>query len=222
MPLRRQVMGTTSFSLLLYGTSVGQHLFYIRFFPEDHNILKSVVFTVLYAILVFAHDTSTSDGSLYWEMLVTCRRSIAPECTGGLPWQMNAVILKANVMVILLCTQSLDNSPLRGHSSFWGWNSATVFDNWVSPVGAISSAVCDGIITISIFIYLRPLRNSPLWKASYLRQFNFIFIQMGIITFATTLTVLILYSPDLTSGKYLSTAPGTILPKIYTNSMLAV
>ncbi|KAL4074030.1 hypothetical protein J3A83DRAFT_4233041 [Scleroderma citrinum] len=170
-------------------------------------------------------------------MLVTCRRSIAPECTGGLPCSSKCLLA--------FCVQcfyahrvwimSGRNKPLICAVLTSAWtqlmllleenstqNSATVFDNWVSPVGAISSAVCDGIITISIFIYLRPLRNSPLWKASYLRQFNFIFIQMGIITFATTLTVLILYSPDLTSGKYLSTAPGTILPKIYTNSMLAV
>ncbi|KAL4065791.1 hypothetical protein V8B97DRAFT_1113486 [Scleroderma yunnanense] len=100
-------MGTPSFSLLwapaligmaigfaLYGTSVGQYLFYIRFFSEDHYILKSV-FTV------FMLDTANTiiTGSLYWEMLVTCRWSIAPECTGGLPWQM-----KANVIVICLLT----------------------------------------------------------------------------------------------------------------------
>ncbi|KAL4065792.1 hypothetical protein V8B97DRAFT_1982018 [Scleroderma yunnanense] len=71
-------------------------------------------------------------------------------------------------------------------------NSATMLDSWVSPAGAISSAVCDAIITISIFIYLRPLRNSPLRKANYLRQFNFVFMQMGVITFTTNLTVLIL------------------------------
>ncbi|KAL4069247.1 hypothetical protein J3A83DRAFT_4249894 [Scleroderma citrinum] len=185
-------------------------------------------------------------------MLVTCRWSIAPECTGvlilyfnaGYSFQADEALFPYNSFYAhRVWIMSARNKPLICAVLTSAWtqliviyfvlhpigrnstqNSATMLDSWVSPAGAISSAVCDAIITISIFIYLRPLRNSPLRKANYLRQFNFVFMQMGVITFTTNLTVLILLlcSPDLTSGKYLGIVAGTLLPQTYTNSMLAV
>ncbi|KAL4077591.1 hypothetical protein J3A83DRAFT_4214841 [Scleroderma citrinum] len=38
---------------------------------------------------------------------------------------------------------------------------AMLFNSWFCPAISMSSAICDAIITIGIFIYLRPLRNSP-------------------------------------------------------------
>ncbi|KIM54265.1 hypothetical protein SCLCIDRAFT_386629 [Scleroderma citrinum Foug A] len=75
---------------------------------------------------------------------------------------------------------------------------------------------------MSTFIYLRLLRNSPIRKIHHLHKFNFLFVQMGLITLVTTLMVAILYIPVLSSGKYLTAAPGAILSKTYTNSMLAL
>ncbi|KAL4071688.1 hypothetical protein V8B97DRAFT_427348 [Scleroderma yunnanense] len=71
--------------LVLYGVSIGQYLFYVRFFPNDHSILKFVVFMVfvLDSVNVFTWS------SFYWRVLVTCRRDISYECTLRLPWDMS-------------------------------------------------------------------------------------------------------------------------------------
>ncbi|KAL4065952.1 hypothetical protein J3A83DRAFT_4261854 [Scleroderma citrinum] len=99
---------------------------------------------------------------------------------------------------------------------------AALFDNWFCSVTSLSNAICDVIIMISTFIYLRPLRNSPIRKVHYIRQFNFIFMQMGLITSITSLMLAIFYTQFHTPAMYLANAPTLMLSKTYTNSMLAV
>ncbi|KIM54263.1 hypothetical protein SCLCIDRAFT_1222139 [Scleroderma citrinum Foug A] len=114
-------MGTPSFSLVwapgyigmaigfaLYGASIGQYLFYVRFFPDDHYILKFAVFTVLYVILKLSWTITT--GSLYWKMLVICRQNTSYGYTLALPWQLN-VTLVTNCM-IAFCVQWCDASSM--------------------------------------------------------------------------------------------------------------
>ncbi|KAL4077592.1 hypothetical protein J3A83DRAFT_4185942 [Scleroderma citrinum] len=226
----------------LYGASIGQYLFYIRFFPDDHYILKSAAFIVLYAILLFSHHTNTLT-ILEQQLSVTLVTNVlSSKCTVAFcvqcfyahrVWIMSArnkllicaVLTCSCAQLVSLLISKIQVLLAEGNSTH---NITTLFDTWFGAFDGISCAVCDAIITISVFIYLRPLRNSPV-------RFNFLFVQMGLITLnpitgclliidfsVTTLMVAILYDPVLTSGKYLTATPGAILSKTYTNSMLAL
>ncbi|KAL4077596.1 hypothetical protein J3A83DRAFT_4214962 [Scleroderma citrinum] len=59
-------------------------------------------------------------------------------------------------------------------------------------------------------------------KVHFIHHLHFIFVQMGTITCATALTMVIFYPQIQTSGTYLTIAPAGLLSKTYTNSMLAV
>ncbi|KAI6003195.1 hypothetical protein F5J12DRAFT_928033 [Pisolithus orientalis] len=97
----------------------------------------------------------------------------------------------------------------------------TLFSSPYSPLNALGSAICDAIITASIFFYLRPL-SGRFRKENHIRKLNLVFVQMGLITFLVSLAMAILYYQDHLVGKYLTVAPGGILGKTYSNSMLAV
>ncbi|KIN96636.1 hypothetical protein M404DRAFT_1006659, partial [Pisolithus tinctorius Marx 270] len=97
----------------------------------------------------------------------------------------------------------------------------TLFSSPYSPMNALGSAICDAIITTSVFLYLRP-SGGLLRKENHIHRLNLVFVQMGLITFLTSLALAILYYQDQLVGKYLTAAPGAILGKTYSNSMLAV
>ncbi|KAL4071692.1 hypothetical protein V8B97DRAFT_2109878 [Scleroderma yunnanense] len=240
--------------LTLYGVSIGQYLFYIQFFPNDHSILKFVVFTVFVLDSVNAFTLS----SFYWRVLVTCRRDISYECTLGLPWDLYVVIV--TMCSVAFCVQwcdaqflicasepqaSLPNYSFYAHRVWiisdrnkplfcavltfacaqfiFGMlfmaegistnNMAIMFNSWFCPLDSVSSAICDAIITISICVYLRPLRSSPFRKVHFIHHLHFIFVQMGTITCATALTMVIFYPQIQTSGTYLTIAPAGLLSK---------
>ncbi|KIJ69186.1 hypothetical protein HYDPIDRAFT_24039 [Hydnomerulius pinastri MD-312] len=71
-------------SLAMYGATLGQFWFYVRSFPTDTKILKLAVLLVF--ILDSAHAYSLA--GLYWELLISCRRSNSYECVSILPWEM--------------------------------------------------------------------------------------------------------------------------------------
>lgn len=103
-------------------------------------------------------------------------------------------------------------------------NVATFFSNPAdSAVNALASAVCDAIITASVYFCLRrpgaglgPMRENPIQK------FNLVFVQMGLITFTSALTTSVLYYESDLIGQYFTAAPVSMLGKTYSNSMLAV
>ncbi|KAL4071690.1 hypothetical protein V8B97DRAFT_2109877 [Scleroderma yunnanense] len=220
--------------LVLYGVSIGQYLFYIRFFQNDHSILKFMVFMVFVLDSVNAFTLS----SFYWRVLVTCRRDTSYECTLGLPWDLYAAIV--TMSSVSFCVQcfyahrvwiiSDRNKRLlcavltsAGAQFTFGMlfmaegistnNMTMMFNTWYCPLNSVSSAICDAIITISICIYLRPLRSSPFRKVHFIHHLHFIFVQMGTITCVTALTMVILYSQIHTSGTYLTAGPGAVLSK---------
>ncbi|KAI6030325.1 hypothetical protein EDC04DRAFT_92456 [Pisolithus marmoratus] len=98
----------------------------------------------------------------------------------------------------------------------------TMFNNPYSAVNALASAICDGIITTSIYICLRRPYGGLLRKENCITQFNIVFVRMGTINFVSALAMAILSFRDQSVGKYLPAAPGFLLSKAYSNSMLAV
>ncbi|KAI6105286.1 hypothetical protein EDD16DRAFT_1633184 [Pisolithus croceorrhizus] len=78
------------------------------------------------------------------------------------------------------------------------------------------------IITTSVFFYFRHSQARLLWRANYMCKLNLVFVQMGLITSSSAITLAILYFQDQLTAQYLTAAPGCMLSKAYSNSMLAV
>jgi len=94
------------------------------------------------------------------------------------------------------------------------------------PVSAIARAVCDAVVTISVFYYLRPARTGNIREtkfAKFIRRLNLVFMQMGLLSFLDALaTVIIYYVQYHQPGQYLVLASALVLSKTYVNCMLAV
>ncbi|KAI6113888.1 hypothetical protein EDD16DRAFT_1598866 [Pisolithus croceorrhizus] len=101
-------------------------------------------------------------------------------------------------------------------------NIATLFSSQYAPINALGSAICDMIITTSVFFYFRRSQARFLWRVNYMRKLNLVFVQMGLITSSSAVTLAILYFQDQPTAQYLTAAPGFMLSKAYSNSMLAV
>lgn len=95
-------------------------------------------------------------------------------------------------------------------------------DSVFLPLNSFATAICDAIITTSILFYLRPWCTGLVRRENYIQRISYVFVQMGVITFINALLVAILYFQSSHAGSYLTLAPGAVLSKSYTNSMLAV
>ncbi|KIK14814.1 hypothetical protein PISMIDRAFT_687642 [Pisolithus microcarpus 441] len=236
------LIGTT-IGLALYGVSIFQYLFYVSTFPNDKRLLRSVVF------VVFILDTLNTIGllSFYYRTLISCRWQTTYACTLEMPWDLSTalgtlflvsffvqcfyahrvwiigsrnVLLTGSVVVTAL-VQTGFGFRLLGAARSTN-NITTLFDTPYAPINGMGSAVCDVIITASVFFYLDRLRPRLLREDNYIRKLNLVFVQMGVITSSCSLTMGILYYQDQPTLQYLTAAPGFMLCKAYSNSMLAV
>ncbi|KAL4080975.1 hypothetical protein J3A83DRAFT_4203732 [Scleroderma citrinum] len=101
-------------------------------------------------------------------------------------------------------------------------SASVMFTSRFLPWNAIMSAICDAIITISIFWFLRSSYSGIIRSENYIQKLNRVFVQMGVVTFLNALMTAILYYQTGEVGRSLTAGPGTVLCKSYTNSMLAV
>lgn len=232
-----------SIALALYGVLVCQYLFYILAFPRDRRLIKCAVF------LVFILDTVNTLTSLsfHCRTLILCRWKTTNACSFQLTWDLSATLVSGLFVsffvqcfyahrVWIICGLS---KPLTGIVLFvalaalafgmltlgdmYSTNDiGTMFNNPYSAVNALASAICDGIITTSIYICLRRPYGGLLRKENCITQFNIVFVRMGTINFVSALAMAILSFRDQSVGKYLPAAPGFLLSKAYSNSMLAV
>ncbi|KAG2336091.1 hypothetical protein BDR05DRAFT_1063717 [Suillus weaverae] len=93
-----------------------------------------------------------------------------------------------------------------------------------SQLASSASALCDAVITGTVWWFLRPARtdNVRSRSRSYLNELLRVFIQMGLFSFivATAMTVLYQFQQGLV-GQFYTAAPGAVIGKSYVNSMLA-
>lgn len=230
--------------LALYGVSAFQCLFYIVAFPKDKRIIKSAVF------LVFFLDSVNTLSFLcfYFRLLIIYRWNTAYPPTSEMTCLTIAFATNSCIAFFVQCfyahrvwiigdrnklltcvvlfaalTQLVFGS-LIVEDAYESDNVATFFSNPAdSAVNALASAVCDAIITASVYFCLRrpgaglgPMRENPIQK------FNLVFVQMGLITFTSALTTSVLYYESDLIGQYFTAAPVSMLGKTYSNSMLAV
>ncbi|KAI6118016.1 hypothetical protein F5141DRAFT_1201528, partial [Pisolithus sp. B1] len=134
---------------------------------------------------------------------------------GGRNMLLTGAVLAAALVQLIFGFALLEAACLTG-------NIATLFSSQYAPINALGSAICDVIITTSVFFYFRRSQARLLWKANYMRKLNLVFVQMGLITSSSAVTLAILYFQDQATAQYLTAAPGFMLSKAYSNSMLAV
>ncbi|KAI6123054.1 hypothetical protein EV401DRAFT_1948410 [Pisolithus croceorrhizus] len=216
--------------LALYGVSACQYLLYVPTFRNDKRLLKSVVRNALDTL-----NTITLT-SFYCRSLIFCRWNTSYTCTLEMPcspFRTKPISLQFTTAFFVQCfyahrvwiignrNKFLTGAVLIAALVQFGFGvvryvmaclNQICIDEYAeqfSPVNALGSAICDAIITTSIYFYLRSSRAGLLWKDNYIQKLNFVFVRMG-------------YYYDQKSGSNLTTAPGAILGKTYANSMLAV
>ncbi|KAF8837276.1 hypothetical protein BDN67DRAFT_1071523 [Paxillus ammoniavirescens] len=248
-------------AIAAYGVTIGQFIHYVRTFSSDKVLVKVLVFIVF--ILDSAH-TFLSTTTLY-NLFIQCRRNASPSCMIYLPGT-----LTGSVCIIFWIAFIVQIFYAHRVWIISGYNRVVTLGVIVSAIGqlvlglvvvdeiirtptfnvlsgsrytslsALSSAICDAIITSSVYYYLRPARTGIVRRAyptllhrmilmfcyrkgNIIKRLNFVFIQMGLLSLINTLALVILYSiQDHLLGQYLTAAPGIILGKTYVNSMLAV
>ncbi|KAI6118023.1 hypothetical protein F5141DRAFT_1095689 [Pisolithus sp. B1] len=229
--------------LALYGVSVIQYRFYIVAFPKDKHIVKTAVF------LVFFLDTVNTLAflCLYYRVLIVYRWSVTYPSTSRMTcltvafasnswiaflvqcfyahrvWIIGgrSKLLTCGVLVAALIQLAFGGLTLK--DAYDSNNIATYFSNPDSAANALASALCDAIITASIYFCLRRSQNGlGLWQENSIQKLTFVFVQMGLITFTSALTTSALYYESDLVGRYFTAAPVSLLSKTYSNSMLAV
>ncbi|KIK17598.1 hypothetical protein PISMIDRAFT_223669 [Pisolithus microcarpus 441] len=101
-------------------------------------------------------------------------------------------------------------------------NNGNFFYSPYSLFNALASAICDGLITTTMYLSLRGSRSGLRRKENCITKLNVIFVHMGMITFLSTITMCILSFRSQPVGEFLTAAPGFMLSKAYSNSMLAI
>ncbi|KAH7922814.1 hypothetical protein BV22DRAFT_1037068 [Leucogyrophana mollusca] len=229
-------------SLGMYGVALGQYGFYTRSFPHDRKALKLMV------LLVFIMDTLHTYGAIsyQWALLVWCHHSPSSACMSVLPWEIlmasvisfcltfavqsfyahrvwiisgrnklitSAVLLTAFVQLVLglICL---------GNAISTKSVAALYTSVFTCGTSAVASALCDLLITGSIFFYLHPKRSGVRRSGSAIQQLTNVTVNMGLFTCLLSLALAVLFVTQ--KGSYLVGAPGTFIAKSYVNSLLAV
>ncbi|KIK40312.1 hypothetical protein CY34DRAFT_107832 [Suillus luteus UH-Slu-Lm8-n1] len=101
-------------------------------------------------------------------------------------------------------------------------NPIDLFGKKWCQVSAIAGAMCDIVITGTVWWFLRPARTGNVRsKPDYLNKLTQIFVHMGLFTCIVAIAMVALVQ-DGDIGQFYSALPGSLLAKTYLNSMMAV
>ncbi|KAG1782085.1 hypothetical protein EV702DRAFT_1069660 [Suillus placidus] len=231
---------------VLYGISFGQYIFYLRSFPRDSKRLKLFIMTVF--LFETIHQCALL--GIYWSILGLCRRSTSFECTTKLPWQMPlGVFMSYSVIFFVQCfyahrvwiitgknhwitgticvltTTSFVCGMTVGGLALYTRSPEVMFSTKWSPISGFTGALCDSIVTGSIWLFMRPARTGNVRRKSrnYISEMMWIFINMGLFSCIVAITMAVLYMfQDGLIGQFYTAAPGAVIGKSYMNSMMAV
>ncbi|KIJ65715.1 hypothetical protein HYDPIDRAFT_110864 [Hydnomerulius pinastri MD-312] len=204
-------------SVAMYGTAVGQSIFYARSFPED-------------PISTNIADTVHLLGScyFYWVQLVACHRIKSWSCQTQLPplycqriWIISGK--KKHVTVPILVTAVVQLG--LGSCFIQAKTIAYLFSTPLTAYAAFVSTVCDIFITSAVFKYLwrspRDVRMRS--RPTFFQELATVFINMGTLTCLVSLSVgIVSLVQESQDEHYWSAAPGVVLSRCYINSFLAV
>ncbi|KAG2360548.1 hypothetical protein BDR07DRAFT_1461939 [Suillus spraguei] len=231
---------------MLYGISFGQCVFYLRSFPQDPKKLR------LFVMTVFLFDTINqfSITAIYWSILISCRRSMSLQCMTKISLQMplgafttywivffvqcfyasRVWIITGNNhwitgLICILTIASFVGGLIACSLGLYTRSPEALFTTKWTPMSSFTSALCDVVITGSIWLFMRPARTGNVRRESrsYISDMMWILINAGLFSciVAISLTVLYMFQDGLI-GQFYTAAPGAILGKSYMNSMLTV
>jgi hypothetical protein len=100
-----------------------------------------------------------------------------------------------------------------------------MFSTKWSPISTFASALCDCVITGSIWLFMRPARTGNIRRKSrnYISDMMWVFVNMGLLSCILAITVTVVYMfQDGLIGQFYTAAPGAVIAKSYMNSMMTV
>ncbi|KAI6160220.1 hypothetical protein EDD17DRAFT_1510548 [Pisolithus thermaeus] len=206
--------GRMAVGLALYGVSVIQYRFYIVAFPKDKHIVKiAKVFLVLglgpqlsghcqyarvFMPLLSNVDSLPMERDLSFhepdDLVAFASNLVAALIQLGEPLRQISVwwsyVLHIPSLGVNSVTSLPSNFQVTLKDAYDSNNIATYFSNPDSAANALASALCDAIITASIYFCLRRSQNGlGLWQENSIQKLTFVFVQMGLITFVLELYV---------------------------------
>ncbi|KAG0694321.1 hypothetical protein DFH29DRAFT_960490 [Suillus ampliporus] len=232
-----QFIGLT-ISLVQLGIAVAQGFYYYRTFPRDKWLLKCLVVI----ILILNTSATVLTGFMYWSFFSDCFRSYSSECQA---WETTAMILlflaftvpfivqsfychrvwiisDKNIYITIPIILSAVSSYALGlvlippQSSGAFASDATLK---LSAAGAFLSVVCDSMVSLSVFFYLRPGRSGVRRMDNRIRRITKNFISMGFISCLLALSICIFYWVNAFA---VIGGVAMVLRNSYANSVLAV
>ncbi|OAX38839.1 hypothetical protein K503DRAFT_770052 [Rhizopogon vinicolor AM-OR11-026] len=229
-----------------YGTAFGQFIFYMQSFPRDTKKFK------LFIMMVFSFGTLHQYAliGMFWSILISCRRSTSLQCTDELPWQMLlAVVVSTWIIFAVQCfyahrvwiiteynrlitgiicalaAASLIFGMITGGLLLRSRSPEVLFGTKWTQFATLANALCDIIITATVWWFLRPARTGNVRSKSknYINELTRIFVEMGLFSCLVAITMAVFYQfQNGVIGRYYSAAPGALIGKTYLNSMMAV
>ncbi|KAF8835316.1 hypothetical protein BDN67DRAFT_984698 [Paxillus ammoniavirescens] len=217
-----------------YGATIGQLAFYVWAFSRDKLLVKVLVFIVfclsgvdplsygylagLCGLRPMGFDGEHTTVPLVMGNVLKTLLQSFPPVRGFYAHRVWIISAHNRVItfVVVLPTEVVIDEVIR--TPTFGCLSSSKY----TPLCALATAICDAVITSSVFYYLRPGRTGVTRRGNMINRLNFVFVQMGSLSFINALAMVIFYYiQDHRLGR-LTAAPGIILSNIYVNSMLAV
>ncbi|KIJ62059.1 hypothetical protein HYDPIDRAFT_30873 [Hydnomerulius pinastri MD-312] len=203
-------------SIAMYGTAVGQSIFYARSFPKDPISTKLIVF-----LLFIADTTQLPRGAwLAVPYLITFTVQIL--------YCQRIWIISGKKQRVTMPIQSCSSALARGVLLRRSVRHNTIkylFSTPLTAYAAFTSTVCDMFITSAVFKYLwrsqRDVRMRS--RPTLIQELATVIINMGTLTCLMSLTMGIVYLVQESEDEhYWVAAPAVVLSRCYINSFLAV
>jgi len=232
-----QFIGST-ISFVQLGVAAAQSFCYYRAFPRDKPLFKYLVVTVL--ILNITGTLLTS--FMYWSFFSNCFRSTSPRCQAWstaamillfvnftLPfivqsfychhvWIISGKNIYVTIPIILFAASSyvlgLLSIPPQQVGAF-----SNVGILKVSVARALETVLCDSMISLSIYFYLRPGRSGVRRTDTRIQSITRNFTSMGCLVCLLAASICILY---WTNSSVAIGGVATVLRSSYANSLLSI
>ncbi|KAH7906665.1 hypothetical protein BJ138DRAFT_1162095 [Hygrophoropsis aurantiaca] len=225
-------------SLMMYGITLAQYLYYRHNFPFDKGCIKYFVL-FLFTINTLHMYGSTADE---WEFLVSCHHNSSPTCFKLSQWQSNMTLfLNFVVPSVVQSFYAYRIWIISGRNKMISGMIYTLaaiqmiigcvvmvfllFPTLVSPPmmilgGPIAGVMADLLISTSIYFYLRPNRFGLRRTETWITRLTSVSINMGCLTCALSIMALIIFVVPALEPFVI--AIGMIVTRCQVHSVLAV
>ncbi|OJA09047.1 hypothetical protein AZE42_04733 [Rhizopogon vesiculosus] len=211
---------------VFYGTALGQFIFYMQSFPRDTKKFKlflAVIVSVslLYYCCRFLITGDRPGSCLQFSGIFYAHRVWIITEYNRL---ITGIICALAVASLIFGTSCVDLLSLSQGSEVSLSLVTGGLLQW-TQFATLASALCDVVITATVWWFLRPARTGNVRSKSnnYIKELTRIFIEMGLFSCLIAIMMAVFYQfQNGVIGRYYSAAPGALIGKTYLNSMMAV